>query len=462
MTTYAALTDGTTTVTFASPGNGGLWYRIEDGWAPKIANLRTSAFGVGVYEDATESIPISVGGSNPAHLYANIETLKVLCDKAENWYMAKSATAVTLNFSPPGASISSAGSPVKSAVYAAHLNVPANYYGLPPSGAAWVQGMSIEMTRRAAWVYSSGSASASAASNPAAITVGFASSLSGYSHFDYRISGLHGASINSGGLQVITAPSSNYFVLQPASGVAVSGSFTHVSGSANLAYGGSVVRFTPGGTTETTLLWDAIVSGVPSTNRRYGFWAAVRNNSSTTSFLMRVGMAANTAYGTPTKSYTPYTTIGTTSLLPQIVFLGTAAIDSNPGYSIAVKASSASGTLDVNYVLAVALDDRDITVNNITGNMDFSLTPTNAYVTHSFDPRSALSPRITATGFDGVDAYSEVLTVRSYTAPFMAGSVVSVMTLGTAGSQWVVGTSSGSVRSFTATLTRYDAYNVAA
>lgn len=461
MTTYAALTDGTTTVTFASPANGGLWYRIEDGWAPRVAGPRRSGFGVGPYEDVTEEIPVSVGGSNAGHLYANLHTLKTLCDQAENWYRAQSNAAVTFNVSPEGATISSAASPMKAAVYSAKLNIPQGIYRFPSSGSAvWSSGLSITMTRRGAWVYTSGSTTASAASNPAIISAGFASSIASYSHVDYRVGGFHGASINTAGVHIITAPSSNYMGIQEASGVSVSSPFSHVSGSANVAYGGSVVRYTPAGTTEQSVVWDALISGMPSNTGRYGFWATIRNNSTTTTFQVRIGMYSGTAYGNATYAYTPYTTIDTSSTLPRVVFLGTAPANTVSGYKLFVTASSASGTLDVNYVVIAAMDDPRVTVNNITGNLDFSLMPTTGRITHTFDPRGNLTPTVTGFGQDGVDSYQDVLTPRSYTAPYTSASTIAILTLATAGSQWVVATSGGSVRSLAASLTRYDAYTI--
>lgn len=175
MTTYAALTDGTTTVTFASPGTLG-WYRIETGWAPQVAQLRRSQLGGrGPYEDVTEEIPISVGGSNAAHMYANIQALNKLLDRANRWRYGENVPAVTFRYSPESATISSAGSPLIASTWDAGLSLNSSMTNIPQAGGAvWSSGATLRLTRTGVWVHNSASGSATGL-NGSVITVAVAS-----------------------------------------------------------------------------------------------------------------------------------------------------------------------------------------------------------------------------------------------------------------------------------------------
>lgn len=289
MSTYAALTDGTTTVTFASPGYAG-YYKIESGWGPRVAGLRQSQFGGrGPYEDVTEEIPVSVGGSNAAHLYANVSALKGLLDNANRWWRNEGASATLFKYSPEGATISSTGSPLQVATWGAALELPPGFPSFAPSGGAvWNTGLTMRFTRKGEWLHNTQSASISGA-NMVAASLTFASAASYWSPIDFSITNHYTASSLTGFVLVSSLATG---IQQTTFGGPVSsdGRWTAVAaGSIYNSFGASIARFDPTATSAGSGIFTT--PGLSLTQgKRYSVFAVAKNNSATVTYSFSVGV----------------------------------------------------------------------------------------------------------------------------------------------------------------------------
>lgn len=455
MTTYAALTDGTTTVTFASPANGGLWYRIEDGWAPRVADQRASKFGGrGPYNDVSEEIPISVGGSTAAHLYANISTLKGLIEQSNRWHNGENVQAVTFRFSPQGASISSSASPLQASIWGASLDFPAGWPNIPQAGTnVWSSNLTMRLTRPGYWLHTTTTASA-AGSNGRPVQVNIGASSQFYLPMAVSVDTVAVGNdptpygVWPAYIVCLAGSSASFATSNVESSTSPTGAsqFTYVSGSAQLAYNSSkVVRYTPSGTTEQYFSPKLLTI----TRGRWAMFVNCRNNSASTTFTL--DLQTSTVGQSLVKVIPPYSSAS----FPMWHMLGTMVIPIYPaaGQSLRlyVTASSAAGTLDIDRVLAVKLDEN-------TSIVECSYPDTSSGTTYA----TVTSDHSTLT-LPGPILYGDL------GAPFrwngnpvivsMSGSPA-FMLLGTGGSTQNFFTQeySGSIAQNTWTVTRYSAY----
>ena len=133
----------------------------------------------------------------------------------------------------------------------------------------------------------------------------------------------------------------------------ISAPFANVADSAAFARGGNVTRLTPAGTSAYRLSvkdYDLNFYNI----RRVGIFANVRNNSTTTQFTMQ---AASFAPG-GTSYARPIVVPGAATPSPEWVYLGAVTFNRDGAFFIDITASAASGTLDIDTVVLVALDKK--------------------------------------------------------------------------------------------------------
>lgn len=139
--------------------------------------------------------------------------------------------------------------------------------------------------------------------------------------------------INAGGLTMVT-------------------NFTQVTDTAAFAKGDTIMRYTPPDTNMRSIsfiTWNQSLSGI----KRLAVFASVRNNSTTTQFTM---------FG---RSFTPSGEVRTRPIIvpgqaapaPYWVYLGDLPLGRLSTFFVAVEASAASGTLDIDEFVIVSLDD---------------------------------------------------------------------------------------------------------
>ena len=133
----------------------------------------------------------------------------------------------------------------------------------------------------------------------------------------------------------------------------ISAPFANVADSAAFARDGNVTRLTPAGTSAYRLLvrdYDLNFYNI----RRVGIFANVRNNSTTTQFTMQ---ALSFAPG-GTSYARPIVVPGAATASPEWVYLGAVTSNRDGAFFIDITASAASGTLDIDTVVLVALDKK--------------------------------------------------------------------------------------------------------
>lgn len=384
MTTYAALTDGTTTITFASPGTLG-WYRIETGWTPKISQLSTNWFGSrGAYDDVVEEIPVSIGGSSAAHLYANALALKNLLDQANRWNNGESVTAVNLKYSPQGASISSAASPLQVPVWNTSLEMSRNITNIPDgTGQKWAMSSNMVLTRLGTWLYTSTSGSATGLNGSVvAISLSAASSLS---PTNFVVTNVGTGASKPYGIG-ISESASGIIVSSPDTLTATG--FTTVAKT--YGRGGSVLQFAPGASGQ---FFSALGSISTDTDcRRMGVYACVAGSPSTSVFSIKVryyGLGSLPLVYTNTYTYLP-----TAGGAAEWIYLGNTMLPNYPrSYSIYASASAGAGSLLIDSL--VFFDLSDFTTVNIWGEFDPSIVQA-ASLSNNYYPQTFQYPRLTA------------------------------------------------------------------
>lgn len=448
----AVLTDGTTSASFADGAGGSTWYKVESDWAPRVASIRrTTLGGLSPYDDVTESLPISVGGSNAAHMYANISALRTLIDRADLWKSGTpSASAVLLKYSPTNATVSTAASPLQAPIWDARLDLPAAF-NLSASG-AWMSGATLEFTRTGAWHHISASASAAGSlGNAAYVVLASTAYLSPtriqatnfrsyyyptgtYSMSDAYVLGTGmNASAASFGLGSI-----------PAYALA-SGAYTAPSAaSVNYSAAGSVLRYTSSSTTKTYSASGALLTNCPQS-----VWAIYMNAYTTSSITYLTGVRVTGDIGI----YDGPEVAVASSAYPRWYFMGLFPWSGSVAVTLFSTASaSTAGTLDI---------DR-IVVHNVTDPGAISLciksasAPFNAIdYTLDIDPRATTFP-IPLVSASGATYGNKLLTAfgNNYNATSAASTNIVMLV------------SSGSGASFmwnapvnnTWTLTRTTAY----
>lgn len=396
-----ALTDGITTINliYHSVSNPG--YQLAQDWAPQIASLRDNELGgQGPYDTVVEDIPVRVFGTSAADAYAKVEVLNRLLDQAQRWWKKKqSVNPVTLRYSPPGATISSAGAPLRTMILGradtntSMLSLPATFNKL--ANGYIIDGIRLRILRRGAW---SGPADATGASGSAAngsvISQAFSVSHPISSALGVEIGGFTKTStpIIKAGFLCVGSQSSDIQVVEAEGGTATG--FTSVNDAANLARGTNVLRYTP---TTTSPATSGAISLTPTGGAPVAVIAAVRNNSPTTQFLLHANLAGVVGAGA-----TPDVLIDTSSQQPRLVRLGTVVGSVLSTVSLTATALAAAGTLDIDFLILVNL--RDETCAIVT-NDDISLanlvTTGVATLFMGFFPASDRAPLVYAGGVGG-------------------------------------------------------------
>jgi len=360
--TFLRITDGATTITFADGAGGDTDYRVEeDGWAPAMGGLRGSELsGRGPYGEVVEEFTCLVKGVSAAACMANIRNLTNLLERADRWVRDETPAAVEIRYSPKGATDSSDTSPLRAVILG---KVPGDSIAvtLPPdfelmAGTNFkVPGIRVRFHRQGDWkqhVEVTASSTATNNGSIATMTPG-AINVPSATRFDITNFVTVEDTANNAGAFVAVVDKVNGIVIVEATDVA--GSHTDFSdfNDGNQQTGASVLRFTPSTTTEVetgVITVGAIASGT----RRAAVFAVVRNNSSTTTFQLRLRFNSEVVGRTPQITILPFVT----AAAPYWRFLGIIPVSAvMDRMVIQAKASAASGTMDIDRVVIVDVTD---------------------------------------------------------------------------------------------------------
>jgi len=360
---YLVITDGTTTVTFEDGAGGDTNYRIEDDtWAPAESGFRISELGGrGVYEDVVEEFTVQIKGTNAPTCLANIRILKNLLDQADRWSRDETPAAVEIRYSQKGGTVSSDSNPLR-AVILGKVPGAKSALTLPPdferdAGTRfWVAGIRVRFRRQGDWKSNTETTNGSAAiDNGSIATIVFGTTPAIPSPVRIDITNFVTVEdlLNPAGAFVAVVDKANGIVIVEADAVAGSHADFSDFNDGNQQSGPDVLRFTPSTTAEVETQVHT-VGAIAAGTKRAAVFAVVRNNSSTTTFRLRLRFNSEVVGQTPQITIRPFVT----AAAPYWRFLGIIPVSNvMDRMVIQAQASAASGTMDIDRVVIVDVTD---------------------------------------------------------------------------------------------------------
>lgn len=450
---YLVMTDGTLTATFAD-GSGGLtsYAPINGTWAPAIAGLRKSTLGGrGPYNDVVETWDLNIRGADAATALANLETLTRLLDQAERWWrMGQNIfSPVLLKYTPQGSTLFTTANPAECLVLGraggdetAGVSLPVifNDVGMYYE----IRGVRLKFIRAGQWLNPTAeTVSSGASNNPSLLNPSLATNQPISSPTKIQVAWSSTFWGTSSLTPVVLYGDSGYLLLLEAESGSLGANVTSVADAANKARGGNVARYTPVNTNLNLIIGlDLGSAGMSSSARRFAVYAAVRNNSGSTTWSLQVALQSGAIFPSA-----PLVPIDVSTTNPRIVFLGTVASPIGLGQLlISAQASAASGTLDIDYVAVVAVDTERSGALAVFRSGVGGLSP----LVIDPQPLTNIAPAVTI-GTQPM-RYNGDAMIQS------AGLGVFVVMLQTTNNYWVMTDSGGTVLTNTLTLTRNNAY----
>jgi len=463
---YFVITDGTTTCTFSDGLAGNTDYRLVDGWAPAVAHLSDSQLGGrGPYQDVTEQAAVLVKGATWTAAKANVGALERLLQQAVRWSRGENVAVVLVKWAPKGSQVATTAAPFQAVVLG----------GAFAFAQLWTQDQAtfqtnghLTFSRRGAWLLSAAvTASSASVTNPGPYPITGMTSTNNMSPAQIKLAGfLSGKVIDTTDSKPILLMAQQDSDLQIAEAEAASAvAYSIVGVGASNARGGSILRYTPTGTTAAFSAEIAYASATAAA-RRWAFYAALANNSATTTFKIRVGALIRANATGPVNEIVAFTRsvpIDTATTNPRFVPLG---IVSLPGQlrsiQLELTASSPSGTFDVDYVIAQAVDNpyaRAVQLDKQESAGVYNYPQVSDLINDPL-PLSGLAPSVyrafeTTSDIDVMGYYGDAYPVAASTT-FTAAIMCKEFTGNT---RFIFG-SSASVASLTLTVSRYNAYLV--
>lgn len=335
---------GATTTSLVSSG-----VHLQDGgWAPVVPRRRRSLLGgASVYGEVEETLILNLDGST---ILTRLETIARLLDQAERWRDDENVEPVLLRVQPQGSTLSD---PLQAVIVGGSLEYPASFTDMLMSEE--VNGVSLRVVR-GPWLGATSSATSSSAQNPNILTATFSTEATIASPITLALNGFSQNTYTEmvAGILLI-ARSSSYIQITEAETMTAT-AWTSVTDSTNNARGGSVLRYTPTGTTAVKSGTASIGSSFRSSLTRFGVYAAVKNNSSSATYLLRAGAYDTDSAYAQTTDYleiAPYSGFAA----PKMVSLGTISLANAGTVYLEAQASSADTHLDIDYIVLLRKDD---------------------------------------------------------------------------------------------------------
>lgn len=307
------------------------------------------------YANVEESATINVYGQSATEALEALDDLNAALEQAEAWAMGEAVQPVLIRVQILGSELAD---PLE-AVILGRSDQLSYMVRLQPTfnqdlALYEIANVEIRFMRSGLWLgEATTKALANTVTNPALMTVDMGERLRLLSPTTVKVTGFDsGTPMLGSGFLILTgaSPLSNYGrnIAIYAAAAMTSTEFTSQDDSENLAHNDDVMRIDAATNQDGTLT----ISQVYAEVTRLSIFAAVRNNSATTTWQVR---AKSTGYVTTTDRWR---TIDATSQDPRIVYVGTLGNQSGTHINIALEfeASANSGTLDVNYILIVGHD----------------------------------------------------------------------------------------------------------
>lgn len=321
-------------------------------WAPAVSARDRSLLGnYSPYLNVTETLTINVWGNNVTETLQALDDINTVLEQAEAWSLGDAVEPVVMQVRMTDSSLAD---PLETIV----LGRPSDESPmmLQPSFNQdlliyEIANVEIRLVRRGLWLGEEAeTALPSTFTNPAVMTADMGDILNRLSPTTVRVTGfgvntpMMGAGfLLVGGVQ----PNSTYGRNVAVYGAAemTSTEFDAVDDAAHKAYLDDVMRIDASSDQTGTLA----ISNVYAEVSRLSVFAAVRNNSATTTWRVR---AKSTGY---VAAVDGWQTIDASTQEPRVIYVGTPANQTGTHINVALEfaASAATGTLDVNYIVVL-------------------------------------------------------------------------------------------------------------
>lgn len=463
---HLELTDVTTTSLYL---HDGVSYAVR-GWAPQVAIPQTSELaGSGPYAPVEEVMTLDVFGDSAQNCIDNLTRLNTLLQQARRWHDDENITAVRLHVKVQDGTLTPSPYGMVNAVI------------WEPPGATppvvldpvydmdihrWViRNVEIRFMRQGLWI---GTVASVAGASTAPISENTITAYTDLIAIDtphkITIAGFNGTTTP-------TLPESYWFIGDAAQLDAFAAStigagpatYTVVADAAALAFGGSVLRYTPAVTTAVETTGTGAPFGTPPARQVVYVYAKVRSSTTARTWTIRASLRDQTV--TTIKEQTPPFVWTPTSTNPTILYLGALIAPSTseyPGFSVAVDSVAGGPTLDIESVMFLQSRPAPVFVLatqalSIAGNGDTSIVIDHRASVQRLTPY----PTVTAEGSRSLalpysgDPY---IALRGPTLPTLGFLTPALVWFATNGTYWRFTNTSNAVVNTTVTWERSSSY----
>lgn len=389
------LQQGTTTLNILNSDGTPSSYQLAYGDSTLGVSHRKDATIIGQanYEPVLETLQLNIVGSSAADCLTKLRALYQMLDDSDRWYANQIVQHVIFAYQPKGsnASVTYQTLVIGNATDEEILRLVPT---LDDVGVTYrINGISISFWRLGEWLGETDTATSAGVAPGTIGTVTLAATAPIASPYDaslrkFDLNTQPSAIPNSVLIladrstdSAFTAINSQYR-LQTILGTNFAGGAgysTPAESSANRAKSGTtILRYTPASTSFAQSGSFSIVTNFIQ-GRNIAAYATVRNNSGSTSFRVKIG-TQQIASAAGSVIFGQEALVDTSSLNPRIIALGT--IQAINGYRsntfvLSIAASAASGTIDIDQIILVAIDDETTSIIEIGAfNPGTELNPT--------------------------------------------------------------------------------------
>ena len=339
---------------------------VYGSWSPNVSKRKSNLLSGNVsYQPVIEEITLNIIGATAAICRHNLQLLANMLDQADRWYDGQIITPVRVWYQPKG----STAAAVYNTLVLGNRSID-DWLQLPvtfdETGQIYrVNGVVVRFLRAGLWLQNDAANTANtgalANGNIGSLTLPTVNNIP--SPCDCLFGTFATASIPQPvPTSVLIVAGRNKptnvarLVKVDAEGMTTAGKYTSVNDAARNAVNGSILRYTP----TDTLYNESNYNSVTIAGNVFAIYATVRNNSTTTTFKIKVTCAAATSATSASvaRSTTPETYIDASIQTPRVVFLGTLArTGPTMNLNVTIQSSAAASSLDIDSIVIVAIDD---------------------------------------------------------------------------------------------------------
>lgn len=349
--TSYTITDGATSVNLADGVNYAI---VERGTAPAVSSRRAGWFGVGPFEEVTETVIFNVFAGSAENAYIALMAVYALLDQAERYANGENVNAVKLTYVLEQSTLTAGttslilsythptGAPTAMRQQPAQLSETFNdllmVYEIP--------NVKLTFVRKGLRIGTSDTvAAAGGSANPTVVTKVFGSSWGLPCPLDVTLSGLDDSGSGAGTIMATSAE----LEIQEAEAAVPAANYSSVADAANYARGGNVLRYAPPDTTERQ---SGVITTTSLFRQRARVWAAVRNTSGHKWGMRLIAYPSSALDASTTTRQVTFDT--TTYSTPTLIYLGAITMDHTfQNFRLVCQCLAFSGApqLDIDYLV---------------------------------------------------------------------------------------------------------------